>query len=306
MHKKIVIVLLAVFLVIMAGLSVRQVAAGSYSTPGIIGDTIGVIEINGFIGGETTSNLMTGDGTNSRDIMDAIRIADEREDIKAVLLRINSPGGTAVASQEIAIELDKLRADGKKVIVSMGDVCASGGYWIACSSDYIVANGGTLTGSIGVIMELINMEGLYDKIGLRQDVIKSGEHKDIGSSFREMTEEERTMLQEIVDDSYEQFLDQVRRGRKGKIEEERLLQIADGRIITGRKALELGLIDSLGNYYDAVDMTIQIAGLNQDSSIEVLNDRGYWDLLFNNLGAAGILRNTGLAELRYPVLEYLY
>ncbi len=306
MHKKLVIVLLAIFLVTMAGLSVWQVKQESFRTAHTSGNTIGVIEINGVISEDSSSGLITAVNADSENIMEAIRSAGERGDIKVLLLRINSPGGTSVASQEIGIELDKVRAAGKKVVVSMGEVCASGGYWIACSSDHIVANGGTLTGSIGVIMELTNVEGLYEKVGLRQEVIKSAEHKDIGSSYRDMTDTEREILQEIVNDSYAQFLDQVRRGRGGKIKEDRLLEIADGRVLSGRMALEMGLVDSLGNYYDAIDIARQTAGLDDNSSIEVLNGQGYWDMFFKKLNTTSLLFNGGWPDLGYSVLKYIY
>lgn len=304
MHKKIVVLLLALFLLTMAGLAIWQVQGEGGSAASTGPDTIGVIEINGVISAESPANLFGSAGASSDDIMNAIKTAGEREDIKVLLLRINSPGGTSVASQEIGIELDKLRAAGKKVVVSMGEVCASGGYWIACSSDHIVANGGTLTGSIGVIMELTNLEGLYEKLGLEQEVIKSAPHKDIGSSYRDMTQEEREILQEIVDDSYEQFLDQVRRGRRGKIEEDKLVQIADGRIFSGRMGLELGLVDSLGNYYDAIDVARSAAGLDSRSRIEVLNGSLYWDVFFKKLAPAGQL--LGSDTFGYPGLKYIY
>jgi protease-4 len=149
MHKKIVVLLLALFFLAMAGLSIWQVQEKGGPAAAYGPDTVGVIEINGAISAESPTNLFGSAGASSDDIMDAIKTAREREDIKVLLLRINSPGGTAVASQEIGIELDKLRSAGKKVVVSMGEVCASGGYWIACSSDHIVANGGSLTGIKG-------------------------------------------------------------------------------------------------------------------------------------------------------------
>lgn len=305
MHKKIVIGAIVLFLLVMTTLSVAQIYNGGYKVAGLKTNTLGVIEINGVIAEEAAAGLIGTGTANSLEIMKAIREAGDREDIKVVLVRINSPGGTSVASQEIGIELDKLRKKGKKVVVSMGEVCASGGYWIACSSDYIVANPGTLTGSIGVIMEFTNLEGLYEKIGVDQNVIKSGDLKDIGSSYREMTEPERIILKDIIDDSYQQFLEQIRRGRKGKIEEERLLEIADGRIFTGETALQLGLVDSLGNYYDAIDKSKQIGNLHADCEVEVINSPGYWDLL-RNINTMGILKDTGLMDLKYPVLKYIY
>ena len=245
---------------------------------------VGIIEINGVLGGEAAS-LLTTSAADSNRIMKTIRTAAKRSDVKAVVIRINSPGGTAVAAQEIGIELDKLRKTGKPVVTSMGDVCASGGYWIACSSDYIVANGTTITGSIGAIMETSNLQGLYDKLGIRQEVFKSGEHKDIGSSAREITPEEREILQAVVSDSYAQFLKQVKQGRKGKINPGELEDIADGRVFTGETALQMGLVDSLGNYYDAVKQAEEMAGITEESRIEVLNTEKFWDSIL--LGTRG-------------------
>ena len=217
----------------------------------------------------------------------------------SAVVRINSPGGTAVAAQEIGIELDKLRKTGKPVVTSMGDVCASGGYWIACSSDYIVANGTTLTGSIGAIMETTNLEGLYDKLGIRQEVFKSGEHKDIGSSAREITPQEREILQSIVSDSYTQFLNQVKQGRKGKIDLLELENIADGRVFTGETALQLGLVDSVGNYYDAVKQAEDMAGITEASRIEVLNSEKLWDSFLLGTRASKLLPAQNMWQLKY-------
>ncbi|NLB89000.1 MAG: signal peptide peptidase SppA, partial [Syntrophomonadaceae bacterium] len=238
MKKKIVVGMMVLFLVIVGFLAVKGASGPQDGLAGSGSSKIGVIQINGAITGSNSVSLVTSEVASANEIMSAIRKARERSDIKAVVLRINSPGGTAGASQEIGIELDKLRQTGKPIITSMGDTCASGGYWVACGSDYIFANGTTLTGSIGVIMELTNLEELYEKIGISSRVIKSGEFKDIGSATREMTEEEYELLQAIIDDSYQQFLDQVRKGRQGKINEEELVNIADGRIFTGRQALE--------------------------------------------------------------------
>jgi protease-4 len=276
MGKKLVVGLLLAFLVVMTVLSLQGINSADSGGKLRGSSTIGVIEIVGTIAGETGSGVLGGYTANSMDLMNTIRQAGEREDIKAIVLRINSPGGSAVASQEISLELDRLRDKGKKIIVSMGDTCASGGYWIACSSDYIMANGATLTGSIGVIMQLSNLEGLYEKLGIREEVIKSGKHKDMGSPARDMTEEERQLLEDIVGDSYDQFLEQVLKGRQGKISREELLEVADGRIISGRQALELGLIDDIGNYYDALAFARETAGLPENSPVEVLNGQDFW------------------------------
>ncbi len=298
MRKGLAVGLILVFLVIMGVLSVRVVNKPDNAASLKGSAVVGVIEINGVLGGEATS-LLTGSSADSSRIMKAIRTAAKRPDIKAVVIRINSPGGTAVAAQEIGIELDKLRKTGKPVVTSMGDVCASGGYWIACSSDYIIANGTTLTGSIGAIMETTNLQGLYDKLGIRQEVFKSGEHKDIGSSSREITPQEREILQAVVSDSYTQFLDQVKRGRNGKINLKEIEDIADGRVFTGETALQIGLVDSLGNYYDAVKQAQVMAKIPEESRIEVINAEKLWDSLILGTRASRLLPTQNLWQLKY-------
>ncbi len=288
MKKKLVVGGLAFFLIIVGYLAVTS-ANGPQDRLASGTPKIGVIEVNGTIAGNTSVNLVNSEVASANQIMAAIRKARERKDIKAVVLRINSPGGTSGASQEIGIELDRLRESGKPIVTSMGDICASGGYWIACSTDHIVANGATLTGSIGVIMELTNLQGLYEKIGVSPQVIKSGEFKDIGSPSRELTEEEHQLLQAIIDDSYEQFLDQVRQGRQGRINDEELVNIADGRIFSGRQALELGLVDSIGNYYDAIDKAARMAGIPAGAEVEKLNANNFWDTFSLNMSAKDLL-----------------
>ncbi|MGR6837350.1 signal peptide peptidase SppA [Syntrophomonas erecta] len=299
MHKRLVVALFVVFILIMTVVSVRETIGPGPKNPIANGPGVGVIEINGPIAGGSVGSWTAGSSASGMQVMETIRQAGEREDIKVVVLRLDTPGGTSVAAQEIGIELDKLRKKGKKVVTSMGDVCASAGYWIACSSDYVVANEGTLTGSIGVIMEVANLEGLYDKLGIRTERIKSGEHKDMGSPARPLTDSERGILQNIVGDSYQQFLDQVLKGRQGKIEPDELVKIADGRVISGQQALELGLVDSLGNYYDAIDMARQLANLNQDAPVKVLNTGNFWNRLVLNMKIFDWSGWSSSTELRY-------
>ncbi|NLJ72032.1 MAG: signal peptide peptidase SppA [Syntrophomonadaceae bacterium] len=294
MRKNITLALIGVFLIVIAYLAITN--DPSQKTSGTGSGKIAVIEVNGAItggaGASFTSEIASGDN-----IMRAIQKAKDRNDIKAVILRINSPGGTAGASQEIGIELDKLKETGKPIVTSMGDMCASGGYWIACSSDYIVANGTTITGSIGVIMQLANLEGLYEKLGIKPEVIKSGQFKDIGSANREMTAEEHELLQELIDDSYEQFLEQVRQGRKDKISETELIRIADGRIVSGRQAYELGLIDHIGNYYDAIKKAEEMAGLPEGAEVEILNKTNYLDMFLLNTSMKNILFDNNIWQI---------
>jgi protease-4 len=297
MHKKLVVFLLLAFLLPMAGLSVRAVNRSEHASTREGTAAIAVIQINGPISG--VSSWLESSSSGAGVIMEAIRKAGKRKDIKAVVVRIDSPGGSAGASQEIAMELDRLREKGKPVVTSMGDVCASGGYWIACSTDHIVANGASLTGSIGVIMQLSNLEGLYGKLGIRNQTIKSGEHKDMGSTSRELSAEEEKILQELVDDSYQQFLEQVQKGRQGKIAADKLLEIADGRIFSGKQALELGLVDSLGNYYDAVQQAEKMAGIKGESKLEVINAFSWWDRLKLSMYNPNLFQQGGFAELKY-------
>ncbi len=286
-RKNIVLAIIGVFLLLIGYFAITSTGQEKSASQGF--GKIGVIEINGTITGGSAPSVLSSEISTAHEIMKAIRKAGDRKDIKAVVLRINSPGGTAGAAQEIGIELDRLKELNKPIITSMGDMCASGGYWIACSSDYIMANGATLTGSIGVIMELANLEGLYEKLGISPRVIKSGEFKDIGSTSREMTDEEQRLLQELIDDSYDQFLEQVRQGRQDKMQEDEILDIADGRIFSGRQALDLGLVDKLGNYYDAIKKAEEMAGIPAGAEVEILNQSSFWDLARLNMNIQDIL-----------------
>lgn len=211
------------------------------------GDRIALIRIEGVI-------------ADSKEVVEELRRYHRDDSIKAILIRIDSPGGAVVPSQEIYDEVKRIRDEGKKrIVTSMGTVAASGGYYIAAASEKIIANPGTLTGSIGVIMELVNVEGLLQKIGVEGTVIKSGENKDVGSPFRKMTEEERALLQNVMDDVHAQFIEAVAEGRSLKIETVR--PYADGRVFTGRQAKEIGLVDELGNLQDAIQRTAELAGI---------------------------------------------
>ncbi len=261
------------------------------------GRTIGLIRIEGTITGGTGSTSLLGGSTVGADQICAyLKQAREDDNIKAVVLRINSPGGSAPASQEIGAEVQKLRDAGKLVVASMGDTAASGGYWIAATADTIVANPATLTGSIGVIMETQNLQGLYEKLGIEQEVIKSAEHKDIGSPYRDMTEKEREILQGMVDDIFDQFIEVVAKGRN--LPEEKVRELADGRIFTGRQALALGLVDKLGNFQDALDLAAEQAGLGENYSLHEYGQQSTWEKLFGPL-----LETNALGESLKPAQE---
>ncbi len=192
-------------------------------------------------------------------IVDELNEYAEDSSIKAIVIRIDSPGGGVVPSQEIYNAVMNAKKEGKKVVVSMGSVAASGGYYVAAAADKIVANPGTLTGSIGVKMEFANVEKLLEKIGVQGMVVKSGEYKDIGSPFRNMTEPEKKLLQGVIDDVLSQFIKAVAEGRN--LPEGDVRVIADGRIFTGQQALGLKLVDQMGDLADSIKLAGSLAGI---------------------------------------------
>lgn len=251
----------------------RRNIAGSQSK-------IAVIYVDGVIIGGRGQGLFGSEG-GTDGIIRQLHQARDDQSVKAVLLRINSPGGSAPASQEIGEEVKKLRSTGKVVVTSMGDMAASGGYWIAAMSDKIYANPATMTGSIGVYIPYSNWEELYKKIGIHQEKIKSGPHKDILSPERPMTDEERGIIQNMVDDMYNQFVAVVAEGRK--LDPARVRQLADGRVYTGSQAKELGLVDELGDMYDAIDGTAKMAGIQGKPELVEYGKSTPWSML---LGAS--------------------
>ncbi len=223
--------------------------------------------------------------------------------IKAILFRIDSPGGGVVASQEIYEEVRKTRDAGKPVVVSMGSLGASGGYYVSCGATKIVANRGTLTGSIGVISQFLRFDPLLEKIGIEANTIRSGKLKDAGSPFREMTPGDRAYFQRLMDDVHGQFIAAVEQERK--IDHDSLLALADGRVFTGEEALALGLIDTLGTYEDAIGVAATLANIRGEPTIVKERRRGL--SLFERLfGETKFPDLFGLKEelLNQPILQY--
>lgn len=218
-----------------------ETGSGGLGAPGL-----GFITIEGTI-------------SDSREIVRDIRQLSRNSSVRGLLVRVDSPGGVVTPAHEIYTELKRVKESGKPVVVSMGTMAASGGYYVSVPADLIVANPGTLTGSIGVIMELPILRGLLDKLGMRVEVVKSREHKDIGSPFREMTPGDRALLQGVVTDVYEQFVAVVSQERN--IPPDSVRGFADGRILTGRQALALGLVDTLGTLEDAKLMAAELCGI---------------------------------------------
>ena len=278
MFKKLVILILGAIILVSLGI-VAMVGPGLKQKNSAGADKkIAVIYIEGVIlGGRGHSSLLSENGGTDA-VIKQLHAARDDDSVRAVILRINSPGGSAPASQEVGDEVKKLRASGKKVVASMGDIAASGGYWIAACSEKIYANPATLTGSIGVYVPYTNWEELFNKLGVHQEKIKSGPHKDILSPDRAMTPEERALIQDMVDDLYQQFVTVVAEGRN--MDEETVRQLADGRIYTGRQAHDLGLVDEFGNLYDAIDGVAKMVGITGKPEVIEYGRSNPWAWLF--------------------------
>ncbi len=268
-------------------------------------DRVAIIEVTGVIGMDDAGSFFATQLTHDQ-LLSQIRQAREDEQVKAVVLRVESPGGGVVASNELHRALQDLRDAGKHLVISMGNTAASGGYYIATAGERIYANPDTLTGSLGVIMSLTNVEETYDKLGLRQFTYKSGELKDIGSPFHEPTPKEEAILQSIIDQAYQGFVDVIVEGRN--LPREEVLEIADGRIYTGQQALELGLIDEFGNREDAVEGAKELAGLEEARVVRYTRTGTLRDLLLVTTqrlqGPSDQLGLRTILEPQAPHLEY--
>jgi protease-4 len=222
---------------------------------------------------------------DSKEVIDQLEKHRMNPSVKAIVLRINSPGGGVSPSQEIYEEVIRTRqVNQKPVVASMGSLAASGGYYVASAADVIVANPGTITGSIGVLIQVPNISGLLQKIGVKSVVVKSGQHKDLASITREMTDVERHILQGLMDDVHSQFIDVVAKARK--LDRKRVEALADGRIFTGREAKSLGLVDQLGNLQDAIDRAAALAGL--PGKPKVIQERKRRFFLLDLLSSVGL------------------
>jgi len=277
---------LVIILIGLTGISVVEEGASFYN----LGQKVAIIEIYGTISG-------------SNEVIRQLKKYSKDSSIPAIVLDIDSPGGAVVPSQEIYEEVLKAKKAGKKVVASLRSLGASGGYYIACSADTIVANPGTLTGSIGVIFEFPVVQELFKKIGVKFEVVKRGELKEVGTSFRSMTQEERELLQSVIDDTYNQFVDAVKEGRG--LEREKILELADGRVFTGRQAKELGLIDELGDIEDAVKIAGKMG--NIEGIPKTIKERpkkvGFFDILTQSFKGITNLRNN---ENLLPELQYIF
>lgn len=243
------------------------------------GRHIALIRVSGIItAGKSESGLFSGATCGSDDLVEQLERARKNDGAKAIVLRINSPGGSPAGSEEVYRELMRIRRSGKPVYVSMADVAASGGYYIACASDRIYADASTLTGSIGVIWSVDDMSGLYKKIGFNPQVVKSGKYKDMGSPNRPLTPDERALMQGIIMDTYGQFVDAVADGRHMPVAE--VKKIADGRVFTGQQAKKVKLVDRVGGMHETVLAAARAGGISGEPKVvEYRRRSSFSDLL---------------------------
>ncbi len=283
-------------LAILAGLGLILAVAGFFWMTFLPGESLslassrfGVLPVEGVI-------------TDSGEIVKELTRLKKDKAIRAVILRINSPGGAVGPTQEICAEIKKL-ATVKPVVASFGAVAASGGYYIAAPARVIVANPGTITGSIGVLMQFVRIEDLLNKVGIQFEVLKAGQYKDMGSPHRKLTETEKIMIQDLMEDVRGQFVAEVAKGRN--LPPEKVKEIADGRIFSGARAKELGLVDSLGSLEDAVNAAKELTGVRGEVSLVYPEKRGL--SIFDLMGTKMLQKITGLIMSHsYPKISYLW
>jgi len=303
MNKKFWIALI-IFVIFFLGLAV----AGMVTLGGILGgvsritpssgfhggrDKVALIYIEGTIVGDSSGvpDFLSGQVASSVEIVETLEEARKDKSVKSVLLRVNSPGGSAAASQEIYNAILKLRKE-KPVVVSMGDVAASGGYFVSAAADSIFANPATLTGSIGVIVDALEVSELLQKIGVTPQTLKAGEFKDILSPWRKMTDQERAMLEEMIRGIHRQFIKAVAEGRK--MDEAKVIKLATGAIMTGEQAKKNGLVDELGGLEDAKAKARELAKLPEDAPVVPFKKKTSIFEIFQMLGGeSGALSYLG-------------
>lgn len=294
---------------LVAVTSVAMVGLGAAAdTPGLGlggGPAVAVIEVQGQIVMRRGDSVFSTTAVAAADeILGYINQAAEDESVKSILLRVDSPGGSVVASDLILHALEE--AD-KPVVVLMGQTAASGGYYISAKADWIFANPSTLTGSIGVTSQFINSEELLDKLGVEVQIIKSGPSKDFGSPFREMSPEERQYWESLIDEVYEGFVQIVVDGRD--LTEEEVRDLADGRVFTGLQALELGLVDQLGYEQEAIDKAAELGGIQAEPRLlRFERAPSLFDLLQSRLAGAGAFPGPAdvLEWMPAPWIEYRF
>ena len=293
----------AILATIYVGFRINALLTREAPTP-----SVGLIEVSGAISDSGASSLLGGTSGGARQFIREVEAARTDDAIKSVVIRINSPGGAASASQEMYEAVMRLRK-AKPVICSMGDVAASGGYYVASACDKIYANRATTTGSIGVITEFPNYQELAQKVGIGQSIIKSGKFKDTGNPARPLTAEEKQLFQQLIGNLYNQFVGDIVAGRKsatkGALTRQKLLQLADGRVYTGDQAIKNGLIDETGDLYSAVRFAAKKGGLSEDAPVVSMSGGGGLGSLFGlDSAVGGLSENAGAAFARGAIGQF--
>jgi protease IV len=277
------LLVLGLFLGVISG--VLGGAAGGGGVP--FGPRVAVVELEGII-------------LDVDDLVRDLKAYRENPVVRAVVVRINSPGGVVGPTQELHQALLRLRQAGKPVVASLGAVAASGGYYVAVAADRIYANPGTLTGSIGVIMQMANLENLFKKVGVDYVVVKAGQYKDLGNVARPMTPEERRVLQALLDDVHGQFISAVAEGRK--LDRQEVVRFADGRIFSGEQARGMKMVDAVGSFEDALNAAASLAGLATPPRVIPPRRRfSIFDFVRSQLGLAGSMLSPGLPAFKTPL-----
>jgi protease-4 len=286
---------------------------GAISTScGIMENKVAVISLSGPVQTGSSGLFFGGSVISPEFVRSQLKRAKDDAAVKAIVIQVESPGGSAAASQAIMEEIEKVE---KPIVVSFGDLAASGGYYISAKADKIVALPATLTGSIGVISEMPNLKGLFEKLGIKMEVFTAGKHKDMYAGLRELTPEEKVIMQEMTDQLYDQFVQVVAEGRN--LSEEKVRELATGQLYTGVQAKELGLVDELGGLSTAIDLAASLAGIEKpeveyykpeaSSLLDTLLGMGLQKLRsviqVQSLGAEGILLLESLSN-PYPQPEY--
>lgn len=244
------------------------------------GNEVDVIYIQGVM---ITGNIGDGFGVSTSETVGKyLREANDDPDVAAIVLRVNSPGGSPAAAQEIVTEINRLKANNKTIVVSMADVAASAAYYISAPTDRIIANNDTITGSIGVIWTFENKSAYNEEEGYEYWVAKSGDFKDMGANWRGLTDEEKNYSQDVVMDAYGRFVKEVADGRNMTVDE--VINLSDGRVYTGARAKELGLVDEIGNLYDAIDIAADMAGIEGEPRVNYVNKPSLSRLFFGGEG----------------------
>jgi protease-4 len=301
-----------VALVLAVGAGTPSVSSAVYEEEYVSGrgpEKIAVVPVQGVIGPADSTVSDTKPTNTPEGLADALQQARADASVAAVVLEVDSPGGGVTASNEMHQSiLDFKEQTGKPVIVYMGDVAASGGYYISTAADKIVANETTLTGSLGVIMQFNNFTEIAERYGYKQEIIKSGKFKDMGSSFRELTPKEREILQSIVDESYDKFINVIVEGRG--LSEERVREIADGRVYSAEQARKLGLVDSFGELDEATKVARELDGVEEATVVRYVERPSFTETLLARLApqkpeALQIAEETGMTLESKPYYLYL-